>query len=76
MLLRRSSLICIKTIMNGNGNGHVKGSKGGRKSLNAFTAGDVINMVEKWKKSVIELDKMLYEDARKEFNLSSKQVLE
>jgi hypothetical protein len=28
-------------------------------------------MVEKWKKSVIDLDKMLYEDARKEFNLSS-----
>jgi len=42
------------------------------KALNAFTAGDVINMVEKWKKSVIELDKMLYEDARKEFNLSSR----
>jgi hypothetical protein len=29
-------------------------------------------MVEKWKKSVIGLDKMLYEDARKEFNLSSR----
>ena len=29
-------------------------------------------MVEKWKKSVIDLDKMLYEDARKEFNLSSR----
>jgi hypothetical protein len=28
-------------------------------------------MVEKWKKSVTDLDKMLYEDARKEFNLSS-----
>jgi hypothetical protein len=28
-------------------------------------------MVEKWKKSVIDLDKMLYSDARKEFTLSS-----
>ena len=26
---------------------------------------------EKWKKSVIDLDKLLYEDARKEFTLSS-----
>lgn len=42
------------------------------KPVSRFTADDVINMVEKWKKSVIELDKMLYEDARKEFNLSSR----
>jgi len=28
-------------------------------------------MAEKWKKSVIDLDRMLYEDARKEFTLSS-----
>lgn len=42
------------------------------KPVSQFTANDVINMVEKWKKSVIGLDKMLYEDARKEFNLSSR----
>ncbi len=41
------------------------------KSVNNFTAEDVIMMAERWKKSVIDLDKMLYEDARKEFNLSS-----
>jgi len=41
------------------------------KTVNDFTADDVIRMVERWKKSVIDLDKMLYEDARKEFNLSS-----
>jgi carbonic anhydrase/acetyltransferase-like protein (isoleucine patch superfamily) len=41
------------------------------KPVNKFTAADVIGMVEKWKKSVIDLDKLLYEDARKEFTLSS-----
>jgi carbonic anhydrase/acetyltransferase-like protein (isoleucine patch superfamily) len=34
-------------------------------------AEDIIAIVERWKKSVVELDKMLYEDARKEFALSS-----
>jgi len=42
----------------------------GRK-LEQFTAGDVIHLVEKWKKSVVDLDNLLYEDARKEFTLSS-----
>jgi hypothetical protein len=41
------------------------------KPVSKFTAKDVTKMVEKWKKSVIELDRMLYEDARKEFTLSS-----
>ena len=36
-----------------------------------LTAADIIAIVERWKKSVVELDKMLYEDARKEFALSS-----
>jgi carbonic anhydrase/acetyltransferase-like protein (isoleucine patch superfamily) len=36
-----------------------------------LTADDVVGIVEKWKKSVVELDHMLYEDARKEFTLSS-----
>jgi len=41
------------------------------KTVNDFTGIDIIRIVERWKKSVIDLDKMLYEDARKEFNLSS-----
>ncbi len=41
------------------------------KPVHKFTAEDVIRIVERWKKSVIDLDKMLYEDARKEFTLSS-----
>jgi Domain of unknown function (DUF4954) len=41
------------------------------KLLAEFDANDVIRIVERWKKSVIELDNLLYEDARKEFNPSS-----
>jgi len=41
------------------------------KPVKEFIAGDVIRITERWKKSVIDLDKMLYEDARKEFTLSS-----
>ncbi len=41
------------------------------KKIEELTAGDVIRIVEKWKKSVTDLDKQLYEDARKEFALSS-----
>ena len=36
-----------------------------------INATDIINVVEKWKKSVIDLDNMLLEDAHKEFTLSS-----
>jgi len=39
--------------------------------VTSFTSEDVIGIVERWKKSVIDLDRMLYEDARKEFTLSS-----
>lgn len=42
-----------------------------KKPVSEFTAADVIRLVERWKKSVIDLDKLLYEDARKEFTLSS-----
>jgi len=41
------------------------------KAIVEFTPADVIKIVERWKKSVVELDKMLYEDARKEFTLLS-----
>ncbi len=40
--------------------------------IDNITAEDVISIVEKWKASVIDLDKMIYEDARKEFSLSFK----
>jgi hypothetical protein len=39
--------------------------------VSRFRAEDVIRIVKRWKKSVIDLDNLLYEDARKEFNLSS-----
>lgn len=38
---------------------------------NEITAKDIIDIVHKWKNAVIGLDKMIYEDARKEFSLSS-----
>jgi len=41
------------------------------KGIREFTSEDVIRIAEKWKKSDVELDRMLYEDARKEFTLSS-----
>lgn len=40
------------------------------KKIDEFTADDVIAVVKKWKESVLGIDKMLYEDARKEFSLS------
>jgi hypothetical protein len=40
-------------------------------AVNLLTAGDVIRIVERWRKSVVDLDNLLYEDARKEFTLSS-----
>jgi hypothetical protein len=42
------------------------------KKIDEFTARDVIRIVEMWKDSVISLDRMLYEDAKKEFALSSR----
>src|SRR5690554_3009372 len=37
-----------------------------------ITASDVIAIVEKWKESVIGLDELIYQDAKKEFSLSFK----
>jgi hypothetical protein len=39
--------------------------------VNKLTAKDVVAIIQKWKTSVIDLDNLLYEDARKEFTLSS-----
>ncbi len=40
-------------------------------TVDQVTSKDVIAIVENWKKSVVDLDNMLYSDARKEFTLSS-----
>jgi hypothetical protein len=40
------------------------------KSIDEFTAVDVISVVKKWKSSVLEMDRYLYEDAKKEFSMS------
>lgn len=40
------------------------------KPVEEFTASDVISIVEKWKKGVLEIDRCLYEDAKKEFSMS------
>ena len=37
-----------------------------------ITWNDIIKIVEKWKESVIKMDEMIYEDAKKEFSLSFK----
>lgn len=41
------------------------------KPLSEVIAIDLVELVQKWKDAVIGLDKMLYEDARKEFRLSA-----
>ncbi len=38
--------------------------------ISEFSAGDVEAVVEKWKESVLGIDRFLYEDARKEFSLT------
>jgi len=40
------------------------------KPVSDFIPGDIISIVEKWKTSVLEIDRMLYEDAQKEFSLA------
>jgi hypothetical protein len=42
------------------------------KKCDSLTVDDIIAMIETWKKSVVDLDHLLYEDARKEFNLIAK----
>ena len=40
-------------------------------SPDRVTANDIIRIVNTWKESVVTLDKMLYEDARKEFSMTA-----
>jgi len=41
------------------------------KNFGSIWARDVIRLTEKWKHNVVKLDQMLYDDAKKEFTLSS-----
>jgi NDP-sugar pyrophosphorylase family protein len=41
-------------------------------SPDAITVADIIRIVEQWQEAVVGLDKILYEDAKKEFSLSSR----
>ncbi len=42
------------------------------KKIDKISSADLVSMIESWKTSVVELDHLLYEDARKEFALISK----
>ncbi|HNX55414.1 MAG TPA: DUF4954 family protein [Prolixibacteraceae bacterium] len=42
-----------------------------KKPIAEITIADLISLIEKWKESVVGLDKLLYEDAKKEFRLDS-----
>ena len=39
--------------------------------LSEATVEQLIGLIERWKSSVVELDKMIYDDARKEFSLTA-----
>ena len=41
-------------------------------SLKTITAMDIVSIITRWKEAVVNLDKMIYEDAKKEFSLSSR----
>jgi NDP-sugar pyrophosphorylase family protein len=38
-----------------------------KRSLDQLTAGDIIDLANRWKKAVLELDELLYDDTKKEF---------
>ena len=42
-----------------------------RLSSDTITPADIISIVKRWRDAVVELDKMIYEDAKKEFSLSA-----
>jgi NDP-sugar pyrophosphorylase family protein len=41
------------------------------KPIEEITSKDIVKILKQWKKSVLDLDQMLYDDAKKEFQLSS-----
>lgn len=40
------------------------------KTIDEMTAEDIIDMTNRWEKAVVDLDNLLYEDARKEFSIT------
>jgi hypothetical protein len=42
------------------------------KSIDDVTIDDLVALIEAWKKAVVALDRLLYSDAKKEFDLNSK----
>ena len=42
------------------------------KNINEVDLNDLISLIERWKTSVIKLDQLIYSDAKKEFNQTSK----
>lgn len=42
------------------------------KPINELTRDDIRDIVHQWREMVVDLDKQLYEDARKEFNITSR----
>lgn len=43
-----------------------------KKSSSEISIQELVDMIELWKKSVVKLDQLIYNDAKKEFNLNSK----
>jgi hypothetical protein len=43
-----------------------------KKTIEEVTVEDIVNMVESWKASVVKLDQLIYNDAKKEFDLNSR----
>lgn len=41
-------------------------------SIDTVTTADIITIIERWKAAVVTLDKLIYEDAKKEFSLSAR----
>jgi len=42
-----------------------------KKPISQFNIDDIVTIVQNWKKSVLNIDKFLFEDARKEFSLTT-----
>lgn len=43
-----------------------------KKTIEEVTLEDIVDMVESWKTSVVKLDQLIYNDAKKEFDLNSR----
>jgi len=43
-----------------------------KKTIDDVTSEDIVSLVERWKTSVVTLDQLIYNDAKKEFDLNSR----